>query len=107
MLTSAPICRCLRVLLTCGIVLFASAATGRADSVSRGEALRIAESYVNHRWSASAKNLRHGRDSAGIEVHTPDRAGGRGDPPVDCWLLDSENLGIAYKWGGFDTPERF
>jgi hypothetical protein len=107
MLTSAPIFRSLRVLLACGSILFAAATFSRAESVTRGEALKIAESYVNHRWSASAKNLRHGRDSAGIEVHTPDRSGGRGDPTADCWLLDSENVGIAYKWGGFDTPERF
>src|SRR5688572_33332643 len=107
MLTSAPIRRSFHVLLASGMVLFAGAVPARADSVTRADALEIAESYVNHRWSASSKNLRHGRDSAGIEVHTPDRAGGRGEPSADCWLVDSENIGMAYKWGGFDMPARF
>ncbi len=78
-----------------------------ADSLTRGEALRIAESYVLHRWSASAKNLRHGKDRAGIEIHTPDRAGGHGNPGADCWVVDAENAGVAYKWGGYDTPGAF
>jgi hypothetical protein len=81
--------------------------TAFADAITRSDALRIAETYVQHRWSASATNLRHGTDASGIEVHTPDRAGGHGDPAVDCWLVDAPNTGIAYKWGGFDTPTAF
>ena len=91
-------------------LLFISAAlpcAAPAASLTRGEALKIAESYVQHRWTAAAKNVRHGRDSAGIEIHTPDRASGRGNPASDCWLLDAENTGVAYKWGGFDTPGAF
>src|SRR4051812_7619667 len=79
----------------------------RADSLTRREALKIAETYVQHQWSASAKNLRHGRDSSGIEIHTPDRATGRGNPDADCWALETENTGVAYKWGGYDTPGTF
>jgi hypothetical protein len=78
-----------------------------AEPITRAEALKIGETYVNHRWAAVAKNLRHGKDSVGIEIHTPDRGSGHGSPAADCWVTDAENTGVAYKWGGFDTPERF
>lgn len=79
----------------------------RADSVTRAEALQIAETFIQHRWTAAPQNLRHGQDSAGIEIHTPDRAGGRGDPAGDCWELGAKNTGMAYKWGGFDMPASY
>jgi hypothetical protein len=81
--------------------------SAQAQSVSRAEALRIAESYIQHRWQSSSKNLLHGKDATGIEVHTPDRDGGRGTPAEECWRVDSENIGVAYKWGGNDTPATF
>lgn len=96
-----------RLLLVHGIAFAVSAASGFADNVTRTEALKIAETYVNYRWTASPENVRHGKDSAGIEIHTPDRANGHGNPAPDCWLLDAKNTGVAYKWGGFDTPEKF
>lgn len=77
------------------------------QSVSRTEALQIAESYVQHRWHSSERNLLHGKDTKGIEVHTPDRAGGRGRPLPDCWRVNAENVGVAYKWGGTDTLASF
>lgn len=78
-----------------------------AQTVARAEALKIAESYIQHRWQASAKNLLHGKDVRGIEVHTPDREGGRGAPLSECWRVDAENIGVAYKWGGTDTLASF
>jgi hypothetical protein len=78
-----------------------------AQSVSRFQALQIAESFVQHHWQASPKNRLHGKDSNGIEVHTPDRDGGRGTPLADCWMIGADNVGVAYKWGGLDTPESF
>lgn len=77
------------------------------QTVSRPEALTIAESYIQHRWTASVKNRFHGKDPNGIEVHTPDRGGGRGSPLSECWQAGAENVGVAYKWGGNDTPESF
>ncbi|MEA3211545.1 MAG: hypothetical protein QOE70_4602 [Chthoniobacter sp.] len=79
----------------------------RAESLTRSEAIEVAETFIQHRWTASAKHVRHGRDAAGIEIHTPDRPSGRGSPEEACWLPDAENLGVAYKWGGFDTPSTF
>ena len=79
----------------------------RAQSLTRTEALKVAESYINHRWEPSGKNLRHGADSQGIQIHTPDRPGGHGSPADACWEIGAANSGVAYKWGGFDTPESF
>ena len=78
-----------------------------AQSVTRAESLKIAESFIRHRWQSSEKNVRHGKDSDGIEVHTPDRDGGRGHPLSECWLPNAENTGVAYKWGGNDSPRSF
>lgn len=79
----------------------------KAQSVTRAEALKIGESYVNHRWTATATSALHGKDRSGIEVHTPDRPGGHGNPASDCWTPGAQNTGMPYKWGGFDTPQRF
>lgn len=35
--------------------------TATAQSGTREEAIEIAESFVNHRWTASAETARHGR----------------------------------------------
>ena len=83
-------------------ILVGLVAPGRADSLTRAEALKVAETFIHHRWTAAA-NVRHGKDSSGIEIHTPDRAGGHGDPAGDCWEAGAQNTGMAYKWGGFDT----
>lgn len=89
------------------IALLSSACLVRAEDVTRTEALRIAETYIGHRWHASDKNLLHGKDARGIEVHTPDASGGRGTPAEACWKVGAENTGVAYKWGGLDTPVSF
>jgi hypothetical protein len=89
------------------IVLCACAELASAQSLTRAESLRIAESFIQHRWHSSAKNVRHGKDSDGIEVHTPDRGSGHGSPLSECWLPDAENIGVAYKWGGNDSPKSF
>jgi len=95
----------LRTLLAL-VVLGSLARTARAD-ISRAEALKIAETYVGHEWTAKPVNLRHGKDKAGIEIHTPDRPGGHGDPAADCWKPGEKNTGVAYKWGGSDTPASY
>lgn len=88
-------------------VLIALSASTNAQAVTRAEALRIAESYIQHRWESSSANVLHGKDREGIEVHTPDRDGGRCGPRAACWLVNAENIGVAYKWGGDDTPASF
>ena len=93
----------MKLLLTL-ILAFTSAAF--AD-VTRADALKIAERFVNHRWTAEPRHVRHGKDGSGIEIHTPDSAGGHANPESDSWTLGAQNIGVAYKWGGWDTPETF
>lgn len=97
-------------LLTLAVLLaafVAPAGLGTAQSITRAESLKIAESFIQHRWQSSAKNVRHGKDSDGIEVHTPDRDGGHGHPVSECWVPNVGNIGVAYKWGGNDSPRSF
>jgi len=96
-----------RALLALVVVFGVRADLCLAQSLSRGESLKIAESFIQHRWQSSAKNVRHGKDVDGIEVHTPDRDGGRGNPLSECWVPNAENIGVAYKWGGNDSPKSF
>ena len=88
-------------------LLIAFAPVAFCQTITRAEALRIAESYVQHHWEASARNVLHGKDKKGVEVHTPDREGGHGNPLDECWRINEENIGVAYKWGGDDTPASF
>ncbi len=96
-----------RSLVVLLVLLVARPEIGSAQTLTRAESLKIAESFVQHRWHASAKNVRHGKDGNGIEVHTPDRDGGHGNPLSECWLPGQENIGVAYKWGGDDSPKSF
>src|SRR6185436_9328078 len=64
-------------------------------------------SYIQHRWHASSQNVFHGKDAGKIQVDTPDREGRRCSPLAECWQAGVENIGVAYKWGGNDTPESF
>lgn len=102
------LCRQLRPL----IVLLAAGLVARtpllaAQTVTRAEALKIGESFIEHHWQASAKNVKHGKDSSGVDVQTPDRDGGQCNPANQCWVADAENVGVAYKWGGNDSPQTF
>jgi cell wall-associated NlpC family hydrolase len=91
---------------TC-LALLSQAGMTSGQTVTRAEALKIAESFIEHHWQASAKNVKHGKDSSGIDVQTPDRDGGKCNPLNQCWVPDAENVGVAYKWGGNDSPESF
>lgn len=96
-----------RILIVLAVALGIGADIASAQSVTRAESLKIAESFVQHRWQSSTKNVLHGKDSAGVEVRTPDRDGGRRDPLSECWVPETENIGVAYKWGGNDSPKSF
>lgn len=88
-------------------VLWLALPFAEAQTITRAEAIAIAETFVNHTWRASPVHVRHGRDSDGIEIHTPDQQGGRAQPANEAWDVNQENTGVPYKWGGFDTPKRF
>src|SRR5215210_3579252 len=94
----------LRSVLCLAILLFALAA--HAEPLTRSDALRIAESFARHQWEASEKNALHGPDRAHIEVNTPDNPAGSADD-TGLWKVGVVNVGVPYKWGGFDSIESF
>ena len=77
------------------------------SSVSRDEALSMAESYRVHAWTAGDHNVFHGNDPEGVRVETPDVGLCPADDRPGWWEVGKTNIGIPYMWGGFDTPESF
>ncbi len=66
-------------------------------SVSRTKALKIADTYVLHKYNCSSSNL------APSNVTVPD-----GDiVRTPGWLVEGVNARIPYKWGGFNTLAQF
>lgn len=80
---------------------------GAPSRVTRAECLAIAENYRTHRWLPTAANVRHGTDSDGITVDTPDVSYQRPGAVPGWWHPDRWNESIPYQWGGFATPEQF
>lgn len=74
------------------------------QTASREDVMANAETYRLHRWQASRRNVKHGPDSKGVRVDTPDAATVK---TSGAWHTDVWNTGMPYQWGGFDTPESF
>lgn len=91
----------LRLALVVALATLAGSVPALADSVRRQEAILIAEAYREFAWTATARHVRHGLDENGIEIHTPDSAAAQA--PSGAWRVDQTNVGVPYKWGGFDT----
>ncbi len=89
------------------VLLAALTSPLQAQPLTRADALAVAESFLSHRWQPTMKNLRHGEDEDGVDVQTPDRASAVGSPMEELWLVDQTNVGMAYKWGGFDSLATF
>jgi hypothetical protein len=94
------------------VFVFAASQLAGAEvpsTVTRDEAIAVAERYVRHPWKPSNRNIFHGADADGVRVDTPD-AGFRpadGKTRPGWWKAGAKNLGMPYKWGGFDLPEEF
>jgi hypothetical protein len=71
-------------------------------SVTRDEAIELADRYFHHAWKPSTKNVMHGDDPKGVRVDTPDAGFSPG-----WWRPDQINIGLPYKWGGFSSIEEF
>lgn len=78
-----------------------------ATKTAPEEALRIAESYAELEWKPEARHIRHSKDSKSILVHTPDTSLSEHGDKRGWWEPGVPAKGMAYKWGGFDTPESF
>lgn len=77
------------------------------SQVTPSEALAIAQKYVSHPWRPFARNILHGLDPAGIQVDTPDVSLNNPPERPGWWMPGEVNLGIPYKWGGFDDSSSF
>lgn len=74
-----------------------------ASPVTRDEAIATAYRYTQVQWMPEPRHVRHGVDSQGIMVHTPDLTlAQRG-----WWQPGVAAQSMPYQWGGFDTPESF
>ena len=78
-----------------------------APTVTRDETIATAYTYTQVRWMPEERHVRHGNDSAGILVHTPDRSLAKHGDPKGWWQPGVEAQSMPYMWGGFDTPESF
>ncbi len=53
------------------------------------------------------RHVRHGKDRAGITVHTPDTSLALHGFSNGWWQPGKKARGVVYQWGGFDTPQQF
>jgi hypothetical protein len=75
--------------------------------VTRDEAVATAYRYTRVEWMPEPRHVRHGPDSQGIPVHTPDRTIAKFGDRRGWWRPGVPAVGMPYQWGGFDTPESF
>jgi hypothetical protein len=80
---------------------------GPAKSVRRDEAILIAYTYSRLDWTPEPRHIRHGKDPDGILVHTPDATLSSHGFANGWWQSGRPARGMAYQWGGFDTPRQF
>jgi hypothetical protein len=77
------------------------------SKVTRAEIIQRAEQYLRLKWTPTQANAFHGKDAAGRRVDTPDIGFQPRDGRPGWWKPGTVNVGMPYKWGGFDTPETF
>jgi hypothetical protein len=94
------------LILSLGGLLSAGPAT-HPGTVTRAEAMATAEVYRTLKWEPGAANVLHGRDADRIRVDTPDVNYRPAIGFAGYWKPGAINIGMPYKWGGFDTPETF
>jgi hypothetical protein len=78
-----------------------------APPVTREETVATAYRYTQVVWTPTEENVRHGLDSKGILVHTPDAGIEKFGDRRGWWEPGKPATSMPYQWGGFDTPESF
>ena len=71
--------------------------------IERDAVIATAERYRWHIWMPTIRNVFHGQDKTGLQVDTPDI---NFRPPGKLggyWVPGQLNIGVPYKWGGFDS----
>ena len=75
-----------------------------SSSVTRADAIATAYAYTQVTWMPEERHVKHGDDGDGITVHTPDISLNRRGFANGWWRPGKTATGMAYQWGGFDTP---
>lgn len=83
------------------------AIAGPARTVQRSEAIQIAYTYSRVTWTPEDRHVQHGKDPNGVLIHTPDASLKDHGFSNGWWKPGKEARGVAYQWGGFDTPRQF
>lgn len=78
-----------------------------APRVTPDEAIATAYRYTQVQWMPEERHVRHGPDSRGIVVATPDRTLAESGDRRGWWQPGVPAKSLPYQWGGFDTPESF
>lgn len=78
-----------------------------SSKITPEQAIATAMLYTELEWQPRAWHIRHGKDSQGILVHTPDTTLAQHGDNRGYWQPGKTATGMPYKWGGFDTPESF
>ncbi|MBK1884366.1 hypothetical protein JIN85_18255 [Luteolibacter pohnpeiensis] len=81
--------------------------TACGPKVTPERAVATAYQYSKLMWMPEQRHVRHGPDSAGRRVDTPDVSLADLGDPKGYWKPGVPARGMPYKWGGFDTPESF
>ena len=89
------------------ILFFVASLVSCSSKYRPEEAIRIAKTYTELKWLPEQRHIRHGKDSQGIIVQTPDTTLVSKPNRRGYWKPGKVATGMAYKWGGFDTPETF
>ena len=99
--------RCPKSLLLALFLPLLLAHCAAPSTVTRAECLRTANSYRMHRWTPEAGNVKHGPDSKGIRIDTPDISYQPPGAIPGWWVAGTQTQGVPYQWGGFSTLAEF
>lgn len=97
----------LRHLKLITLLIISSLLASCARPLTREQTVATAYRYTQTRWMSSDQNIRHGPDSRGIIVHTPDVGLAKFGDSHGWWQPGKMAVGLPYQWGGFDTPDSF
>ncbi|MGL5019408.1 MAG: hypothetical protein ACRDBP_14835 [Luteolibacter sp.] len=89
------------------VVLLSLLLASCASRVTRDDAIATAYRYTQVEWMPEERHVRHGPDSQGIVVKTPDRTLVKHGDRRGWWQPGVPAKSLPYQWGGFDTPESF
>lgn len=76
-------------------------------TITRAEVLKTARTYTALTWQGNKRHALHGTAPDGQQIDTPDALTPARNRKPGFWWKEGTNIGMPYKWGGFDTPQQF